>query len=119
MEFGPLIVGLVSTFFLAAGLLWRYGQPGNHHVAVTASVFLAWYFSTLIIVLMPLDVSSVSSILDYIHTEMVILRIKGTTKGKIILIRSDLKALIIAKYQFHNQFVLHYNLINLLFSVKM
>lgn len=60
MEFGPLIVGLVSTFFLAAGLLWRYGQPGRHHMAVTASVFLAWYFSMLIIILMPLDVSSVS-----------------------------------------------------------
>ncbi|XP_022687588.1 LMBR1 domain-containing protein 2 homolog isoform X2 [Varroa jacobsoni] len=58
MEFGPLIVGLVSTFFLAAGLLWRYGQPGRHHMAVTASVFLAWYFSMLIIILMPLDVSS-------------------------------------------------------------
>ncbi|OQR67724.1 LMBR1 domain-containing protein 2-like [Tropilaelaps mercedesae] len=58
MDFGALIAGLLSTFFLAAGLLWRYGQPGRHHVAVTGSVFLAWYFSMLIIILMPLDVSS-------------------------------------------------------------
>ncbi|CAB3380908.1 LMBR1 domain-containing protein 2 homolog isoform X2 [Cloeon dipterum] len=58
MALGPLLAEVVVTFVLAACLLFRYGNWFKHHVIVTASVLVAWYFSFLIIFVLPLDVSS-------------------------------------------------------------
>ncbi|KAJ9587596.1 hypothetical protein L9F63_018978, partial [Diploptera punctata] len=48
------------TFCLAACLLFRYGNWMKHHIIVTIAVLIAWYFSFLIIFVLPLDVSSVT-----------------------------------------------------------
>uniref|UniRef100_A0A1B6KRT3 LMBR1 domain-containing protein 2 homolog n=1 Tax=Graphocephala atropunctata TaxID=36148 RepID=A0A1B6KRT3_9HEMI len=58
MTLGPFITDIVLTFCLAAGLLYRYGNWQQHNVLVTLAVLIAWYFSLLIIFVLPLDVSS-------------------------------------------------------------
>lgn len=58
MTLGPLLTDVVVTFCLAAGLLYRYGNWQRHNVLVTIAVLIAWYFSLLIIFVLPLDVSS-------------------------------------------------------------
>lgn len=58
MAAGPLITEITATFFIAACILYRYGDWFRHHIIVTFSVLLAWYFSFLIIFILPLDVTS-------------------------------------------------------------
>lgn len=58
MAVGPLISEICFTFLLAAFLLHRYGNFAQHHLLVTVSVFVAWYFSFIIIFILPLDVST-------------------------------------------------------------
>ncbi|XP_060552917.1 G-protein coupled receptor-associated protein LMBRD2-like [Ruditapes philippinarum] len=58
MSAGPLIIEIVLTCFLAAILLHRYGDLRKQHVLVTLFTFIAWYFSFMIIFILPLDVSS-------------------------------------------------------------
>ncbi|RZF44375.1 hypothetical protein LSTR_LSTR007950 [Laodelphax striatellus] len=58
MTLTPLITEVVVTFCLAACLLYRYGNWHQHNVLVTIAVLIAWYFSLLIIFVLPLDVSS-------------------------------------------------------------
>ncbi|KAG8240378.1 hypothetical protein J437_LFUL002519 [Ladona fulva] len=58
MSLGPLLTEVVVTFVVASGLLYRYGNWFKHHIIVTISVLIAWYFSFLIIFVLPLDVSS-------------------------------------------------------------
>lgn len=60
MSFGPLVTEIIFTFFVAASILYRYGNWFHHHIIVTLSVLVAWYFSFLIIFILPLDVTSVS-----------------------------------------------------------
>lgn len=60
MSLGPLLTEVVLAFCLAASLLYKYGNVFRHHIIVTISVLIAWYFSLLIIFVLPLDVSSVS-----------------------------------------------------------
>ncbi|XP_043199835.1 LMBR1 domain-containing protein 2 homolog [Amphibalanus amphitrite] len=57
MTAGPLSVEIVATFCVAAALLYRYGDWRNHHVFVTISVLIAWYFSLIIVFVIPMDVS--------------------------------------------------------------
>ncbi|XP_012535591.1 LMBR1 domain-containing protein 2 homolog isoform X2 [Monomorium pharaonis] len=58
MTLGPFLVEIIFAFLLAATLLFKYGNVFRHHIAVTVSVLIAWYFSLLIIFILPLDVSS-------------------------------------------------------------
>ncbi|XP_034951262.1 LMBR1 domain-containing protein 2 homolog isoform X2 [Chelonus insularis] len=58
MSVGPLITEIVVAFCLATTLLYRYGNIFRNHIVVTISVLIAWYFSLLIIFVLPLDVSS-------------------------------------------------------------
>lgn len=58
MTVGPLVSEICFTFVLAAFLLHRYGNFTQHHLLVTVSVFVAWYFSFIIIFILPLDVST-------------------------------------------------------------
>ena len=58
MGVGPLVTEVICTFIVAASILYRYGDWFRHHVIVTLSVLVAWYFSFLIIFILPLDVTS-------------------------------------------------------------
>ncbi|XP_058791074.1 LMBR1 domain-containing protein 2 homolog [Phymastichus coffea] len=58
MSFAPLVTEIILAFCLAATLLYKYGNVFRQHPIVTLSVLIAWYFSLLIIFVLPLDVSS-------------------------------------------------------------
>ncbi|KAK6638496.1 hypothetical protein RUM43_006763 [Polyplax serrata] len=58
MAVGPLASDVVVAFCLAACVLYRYGNWFRHHIIVTLAVLVAWYFSFLIIFVLPLDVSA-------------------------------------------------------------
>ncbi|XP_011494522.1 PREDICTED: LMBR1 domain-containing protein 2 homolog isoform X1 [Ceratosolen solmsi marchali] len=58
MSLAPLLTEVVLAFCLAVTLLYKYGNIYRHHPIVTLSVLVAWYFSLLIIFVLPLDVSS-------------------------------------------------------------
>ncbi|KAK3882291.1 hypothetical protein Pcinc_013321 [Petrolisthes cinctipes] len=58
MGVGPLVVEVMVTFMLAAVVLFRYGNWYRHHLLVTVAVLIAWYFSMLIVFILPLDVSN-------------------------------------------------------------
>ncbi|XP_011643230.1 LMBR1 domain-containing protein 2 homolog isoform X2 [Pogonomyrmex barbatus] len=58
MVLGAFLSGIVLVFLLVGTLLFKYGNVFRHHIAVTLSVLIAWYFSVLIIFILPLDVSS-------------------------------------------------------------
>ncbi|KAL8571888.1 hypothetical protein ACOMHN_011480 [Nucella lapillus] len=57
MSAGPLVVEIICTCMLAAFLLHRYGDLRKQHILVTLATFIAWYFSLMIIFILPLDVS--------------------------------------------------------------
>lgn len=61
MAIGPLAAEVFIAFCLASCLLYRYGNWFRHHIIVTLAVLIAWYFSFLIIFVLPLDVSAVST----------------------------------------------------------
>ncbi|XP_050699310.1 LMBR1 domain-containing protein 2 homolog [Eriocheir sinensis] len=58
MSVGPLVVEVLLTFVVAAVVLYRYSNWYRHHLVVTVSVLVAWYFSMLIVFILPLDVSN-------------------------------------------------------------
>jgi len=57
MGYGSLGFQLVSVFFATLFLLHRYGNWRKQHVFVTVSTFVGWYFSFLIVLLLPLDIA--------------------------------------------------------------
>lgn len=59
MVLGAFLTEIIVAFLLAGTLLFKYGNVFRHHIIVTVSVLIAWYFSLLIIFILPLDVSSV------------------------------------------------------------
>ncbi|XP_044742376.1 LMBR1 domain-containing protein 2 homolog isoform X2 [Chrysoperla carnea] len=52
------VTEVICAFILSASILYRYGNWFRHHIIVTLAVLIAWYFSFLIIFVLPLDVSS-------------------------------------------------------------
>ncbi|XP_061191902.1 G-protein coupled receptor-associated protein LMBRD2-like [Saccostrea echinata] len=58
MSAGPLVIEVICTCCLAAFLLHRYGDLRKQNILTTLTTFIAWYFSFLIIFVLPLDVSS-------------------------------------------------------------
>lgn len=58
MVYTLFVVEIISAFVLAATLLYRYGDCYRNHILVTVSVLTAWYFSFVIMFLLPLDVTS-------------------------------------------------------------
>ena len=60
MSAGPLVVEIICTCLLAAYVLHRYSDVRKQRALVTLTTFIAWYFSFMIIFILPLDVSSVS-----------------------------------------------------------
>lgn len=61
MALWPLTSEILITFVLSAVLLYRYGNWVTHNVITTLSVFVAWFFSFIVIFIIPLDVSTVSN----------------------------------------------------------
>ncbi|XP_055886080.1 G-protein coupled receptor-associated protein LMBRD2-like [Biomphalaria glabrata] len=57
MSAGPLVVEIIFTCALAAFLLHRYGDLKKQHLLITICCFISWYFSLMIIFILPLDVS--------------------------------------------------------------
>lgn len=66
MGVGPLIFGLVVVFFLTLVLLNKYGDWQRQHCIVMISTFMGWYFSFVIMFMLPLDIAIVS--LSIFHT---------------------------------------------------
>lgn len=58
MASGIFIFDIIATLGLSGLLLYSYGDWLRQKLFVTLSVLLAWYFSFLIIFVLPLDVSS-------------------------------------------------------------
>ncbi|XP_032511064.2 LMBR1 domain-containing protein 2 homolog isoform X1 [Danaus plexippus] len=58
MAYTLFVVEIISAFILAATLLYRYGDCYRNHILVTVSVLIAWYFSFVIMFILPLDISS-------------------------------------------------------------
>ena len=58
MAQGIFVFDVISTLLLSGILLWNYGNWMKQHVLVTLAVLLAWYFSLMIVFVIPLDVSS-------------------------------------------------------------
>lgn len=61
MVYTLFVVEILAAFILAATLLYRYGDCYRNHILVTVSVLIAWFFSFVIMFILPLDVSSVSN----------------------------------------------------------
>jgi len=58
MAYTVFVFDICIAFILAAGLLWRYSNWMRQPILVTIAVLIAWYFSFLIIFIIPLDVSN-------------------------------------------------------------
>ena len=58
MAQGIFVFDVISTLLLSGILLWSYGNWMKQHLLVTLAVLLAWYFSLMIVFVIPLDVSS-------------------------------------------------------------
>ena len=58
MAAGLFVFDVIATLILSGTLLYNYGNWLRHRFLVTLAVLIAWYFSFLIIFILPLDVSS-------------------------------------------------------------
>jgi len=58
MAYAVFIFDICIAFVLAAVLLWRYSNIMRQPLLVTLAVLTAWFFSFLIIFIIPLDVSN-------------------------------------------------------------
>jgi len=58
MSVGPLAVEILVAGLVSAFFLHQYGNWRKQHLLTTIAAFISWYFSFLIIVILPLDVSS-------------------------------------------------------------
>ena len=67
MSIVPLAIDIAAVCCLAAFLLHRYGNWRVQHVGVTLVVFIAWYFSFMIIFTLPIDVSNVSTLNNHLN----------------------------------------------------
>lgn len=54
------ILGLLTVLVATAFTLYRYGNMRKQHAIVTLATLVAWYFSFIIVFVLPLDVSAVS-----------------------------------------------------------
>nr|CAB3263454.1 LMBR1 domain-containing protein 2-like [Phallusia mammillata] len=58
MSVGPLVLELIVVFCIALLLLHHYGKISKYHPIVIIATLVAWYFSLIIVFVLPLDVSS-------------------------------------------------------------
>ena len=57
MSAGPLVVEILSVFVIVLVLLHRYANFRQQNKITLVGTFIAWYFSFMIIVLLPLDIT--------------------------------------------------------------
>jgi len=57
----PLILDISAILFIIACLHYHYGNWRKHHIIVTVATFLSWFLPSMIIFVLPIDVSSVST----------------------------------------------------------
>lgn len=60
MTVGIFSAEVICAFILTTVLLNRYGNWKTQNIVVTFAVLIAWYFSLLIIFVLPIDISLVS-----------------------------------------------------------
>jgi len=60
MTVGIFSAEVICAFVLTTVLLNRYGNWKTQNIVVTVAVLIAWYFSLLIIFVLPIDISLVS-----------------------------------------------------------
>ena len=58
MASGQFTFDVISAFLISGYLLYSYSNWFRQRIAVTIAVLLAWYFSFLIVLVLPLDVSA-------------------------------------------------------------
>jgi len=61
MTVGIFSAEVIFAFILTTAILNRYGNWKTQNIVVTTAVLIAWYFSLLIIFVLPIDISLVSS----------------------------------------------------------
>lgn len=66
MSGAALGLEIVFVFFLALFLLHRYGDFKKQHRLVIIATLLAWYLCFLIVFILPLDVSTVRNLRDFL-----------------------------------------------------
>lgn len=67
MSGAALGIEIVVVFFLALFLLHRYADFRKQQRMVLFGTLLAWYLCFLIVFILPLDISTVSTITEHIH----------------------------------------------------
>ena len=55
-----LSVNIIVVFCFTAFIHFHYGNWQKHHILVTLTTFVSWYFPFMIVCVMPIDVSNVS-----------------------------------------------------------
>ena len=58
MASGQFTFDVISALFISGYLLYSYSNWFRQRIAVTIAVLVAWYFSFLIVLVLPLDVSA-------------------------------------------------------------
>ncbi|CAG2165913.1 unnamed protein product [Oppiella nova] len=58
MAFWPLTIEIIITFVLSSYLLNRFGNWVDQNIITTVSVFISWFFSFIVIFILPLDIST-------------------------------------------------------------
>ena len=61
MATSPLVVETITLFLVVLFLLNKYANIRQQNVIILVAVFIAWYFSFMIIFLLPMDISLVCS----------------------------------------------------------
>jgi len=72
MSLVPLIVDIAAVFCIIACLHYHYGNWRKHHIIVTVATFLAWFLPSMIIFVLPIDVSSVSIAFFVLHNSYMV-----------------------------------------------
>uniref|UniRef100_A0A674CI09 LMBR1 domain containing 2b n=1 Tax=Salmo trutta TaxID=8032 RepID=A0A674CI09_SALTR len=75
MSGAALGIEIVVVFFLALFLLHRYADFRKQQRMVLFGTLLAWYLCFLIVFILPLDISTVSTITEHIHHTLNVLKV--------------------------------------------
>jgi hypothetical protein len=62
MSVGIILVEVIGLFLVVAYLLHQYSDLRKQNLLVLIAVFISWYFSFMIVVLLPLDISLVRNV---------------------------------------------------------
>lgn len=64
----PIFLEILACFILSTSLLHRYSDMVNNNIVTVISVFVSWFFSFMVIFILPADISSTAyrqCLLDY------------------------------------------------------